>query len=163
MSTGGSSSTSSSASVPAAVVARLATTPAPAPALSPRATTLISAPPNVVIGADVAAHSTHVQPQAAAAAASSDKKDKDKDKEKTSSSSSSGSSLMKRLTSRKKSSPPLLTNPFSIDNPVFDDGYVVSSKVSLASLQPAPVHVRYVAKNVNLRMTSFLSIFLFSL
>ena len=125
-------STSSSASVPASVVARLATTPAPAPALSPRATTLISPPPNVVIGA--ASSEAVAQPQVA------DKKEKEA-KEK---SSSSGVSLMKRLTSRKKSSPPLL-HPYSIDNPVFEDGFATSaasSRMPCLTPSPAPVHVR---------------------
>ena len=118
-------STSSSASVPAAVVARLATAPAPAPALSPRATTLVSPPPNVVI----AAGAEGVQ--------QAEKKDKEKEK-------SSGVSLMKRLPSRKKSSPPLL-HPYSIDNPVFEDGFqaAVPPKTTCLSPTPAPVHVRY--------------------
>lgn len=119
-----SGGTSSSASVPAAVVARLATTPAPAPALSPRATTLINPPPNMVVGAEA------VSPPPAAQVPT-DKKDKDK----------TGVSLMKRLTSRKKSSPPLL-HPYSIDNPVFEDGYFSAAvKPSLAP-PAAPVHVR---------------------
>lgn len=65
---------------------------------------------------------------------------KDKEKEK-----SSGVSLMKRLTSRKKSSPPLL-HPYSIDNPVFEDGFqaAVPQKTTCLTPTPAPVHVRYV-------------------
>lgn len=123
-------STSSSASVPAAVVARLATTPAPAPALSPRATTLISPPPNVAIGGGVAAVTT----EPAVSPAHPEKKDKEK----------SGVSLMKRLTCRKKSSPPLL-HPYSIDNPVFEDGFHASvSKTACLTPTPAPVHVRFV-------------------
>ena len=121
-----SGGTSSSASVPAAVVARLATTPAPAPALSPRATTLINPPPNIAIGAEAA---SPIPP------AHGDKKEKEKEKPSV--------SLMKRLTSRKKTSPPLL-NPYSIDNPVFEDGFFpgANSKPSLAP-PLAPVHVRY--------------------
>lgn len=120
-------STSSSASVPAAVVARLATTPAPAPALSPRATTLISPPPNVAIsGGGTEPVGAPNQPE---------KKDKEK----------SSVSLMKRLTCRKKSSPPLL-HPYSIDNPVFEDGFQthVVSKTTCLTPTPAPVHVRFV-------------------
>jgi hypothetical protein len=112
----------------------LATTPAPAPALSPRATTLISPPPNVVIGAVSVSSEAVAQPQVA------DKKEKEA-KEK---SSSSGVSLMKRLTSRKKSSPPLL-HPYSIDNPVFEDGFATSaasSRMPCLTPSPAPVHVR---------------------
>ena len=129
-------STSSSASVPASVVARLATTPAPAPALSPRATTLISPPPNVtVIGAT--AQESIAQPQTAATEGKKEKETKEK---------SSGVSLMKRLTSRKKSSPPLL-HPYSIDNPVFEDGFAASSassRMPCLTPSPAPVHVRLV-------------------
>lgn len=122
-------STSSSASVPAAVVARLATTPAPAPALSPRATTLISPPPNVAIGGG---HGTGIELSGPTVAQQPEKKDKEK----------TGVSLMKRLTSRKKSSPPLL-HPYSIDNPVFEDGFSASvSKVACLTPTPAPVHVR---------------------
>lgn len=123
-----SGSTSSSASVPAAVVARLATTPAPAPALSPRATTLISPPPNVAIGGGgvavgVEPASTPIQPE---------KKDKEK----------ASVSLMKRFTCRKKSSPPLL-HPYSIDNPVFEDGFNTSvSKTGSNTPTAAPVHIR---------------------
>ena len=124
-------STSSSASVPAAVVARLATTPAPAPALSPRATTLISPPPNVAIGCGLAVGSEPV-----GSPSQPEKKDKEK---------SGGVSLMKRLTCRKKSSPPLL-HPYSIDNPVFEDGFHASvSKTTCLTPTPAPVHVRYVS------------------
>lgn len=124
--------TSSSASVPAAVVARLATTPAPAPALSPRATTLISPPPNVVIGVAAGPEPAAVSP------AQPEKKDKEK----------SGVSLMKRLTCRKKSSPPLL-HPYSIDNPVFEDGFhgSVSKTATCLTPTPAPVHVRLVPSN----------------
>lgn len=123
-----SGGTSSSASVPAAVVARLATTPAPAPALSPRATTLINPPPNMVVGAEAVSPTPVAQ-------VSVDKKEKDKP----------GVSLMKRLTSRKKSSPPLL-HPYSIDNPVFEDGHFSSAAAAgKPTLAPpaAPVHVRY--------------------
>jgi len=125
-------STSSSASVPASVVARLATTPAPAPALSPRAQ-LISPPPNVAIltGAEGGGGSVQ-QPT----------------KENNSKEKSSGVSLMKRFTSRKKSSPPLL-NPYSIDNPSFEDGFLASTvppktgnPPTANCLSPAPVHVR---------------------
>jgi hypothetical protein len=53
--------------------------------------------------------------------------------------------LMKRLTCRKKSSPPLL-HPYSIDNPVFEDGFQthVVSKTTCLTPTPAPVHVRFV-------------------
>jgi len=134
---GGGGGTSSSASVPAAVVARLATTPAPAPALSPRATMLINPPPNMVVGAAEAVSSVSISSVSSSVSSSppippqvpvESKKDKDKP----------GVSLMKRLTSRKKSSPPLL-HPYSIDNPVFEDGYFC--KPSLAP-PAAPVHVR---------------------
>lgn len=132
-------STSSSASVPASVVARLATTPAPAPALSPRAQ-LISPPPNVAILTGAEGGSTNSVQQQQPTKESSSSKEK----------SSSGVSLMKRLTSRKKSSPPLL-NPYSIDNPVFEDGFLASTAPPKSTgnppptancLSPAPVHVR---------------------
>ena len=70
------------------------------------------------------------------------KKDKDKP----------GVSLMKRLTSRKKSSPPLL-HPYSIDNPVFEDGYFC--KPSLAP-PAAPVHVRYIVFKLYSTLAKFM-------